>query len=145
MLQDSFGLMTVPSLPEPPLGLAVVRIVYLSVQDKDFPPGLYIGSAGSWSAVGSGDGSQVTLRTITVSSDEYPLINLSDHIGESMLLSTVVRKQGDDLKTLTVMEGSTPLEVVQLTKQDTAIAIPVPYASHSINASPGLEIVFKVL
>lgn len=144
MLHDSLTFVPVAVLPQPPAS-DTAKIVFLSQQFGDFAPGLYVGSNGEWKPVGSDGGSSV--KTITLDTDTYQVIDVANHVGDGLILSALVYKPQQEAKTLLLVDKGSEetLETVQLNKEYTPISIPQPYASYRLDSDPGLEVTFKVL
>ena len=145
MLIDSFTMQKHIKLPPILDKDDQVRLIYLSVRDGDNPPGTYMSVDGEWKQSGGETKSVVTKNVNT--SDESN-IDVTTHVGpDSVLLSALVRKQGDGEATILLIQKSNNriLETVTLDKEYTTISIPQPYSLYRLEASSGLLITFKIL
>lgn len=148
MLQDSLNMMTVNQLPPAPSEEKDgVLIVFLAQQDGDFTAGMYYGRNGEWKAVGSTGGGGAVIRTLVINTDETPSIDVAETVGESLILSALVRRPGETAKSLVLYDKNQDqaLETVSLIKEYTPISVPQPYDTYRLDADPGLEVTLKVL
>lgn len=145
MLQDNLNMRTVDQLPvAPSLQKGGVLVVFLAQQDGDFPPGLYYGRNDAWTAVGS---TGATIRTLVINTDDTQSIDVAETVGESLILSALVRRPGESTKSLVLFDKNQnqALETVSLVKEYTPISVPQPYDTYRLDADPGLEVTLKVL